>query len=108
MRLQRGVGVAPLGPLEGEPLRVPPSNASLPPLLGHPEVSCDQRGIPPWNPRGFGNEAEPVPPVPPVEKATGPPSAMGALGAIPTPIENHINGDVYQFQIIFDRVFSNV
>jgi hypothetical protein len=50
----------PVGPLEGEPLRVPPSNASLPPLLGHLEVSCDQWGIPPWNPHGFGNETEPL------------------------------------------------
>jgi hypothetical protein len=50
----------PVGPLEGEPLRVPPSNASLPPLLGHLEVSCDQRGIPPWNPNGFGSEAVPL------------------------------------------------
>jgi len=43
----------PWGPLRGEPLRVPPSNASLPPLLGHLKVSCDQRGIPPWNSNGF-------------------------------------------------------
>jgi hypothetical protein len=49
-----------VGTLEGEPLRVPPSNASLPPLLGHLKVSCDQRGIPPWNPPGFGSEAEPL------------------------------------------------
>jgi len=38
--------LSPVGSLEGEPLRVLPSNASLPPLLGHLEVSCDQRGIP--------------------------------------------------------------
>jgi hypothetical protein len=104
MSFSIGVGIAPspLGSLEGEPLRVPPSNASLPPLLGHLAVSCDPRGIPPMEPPGFGNEAEPVPSVPPVGKPTGPPSAMGALGAIPTPLRNHIFGDISE-KIFVDK-----
>jgi hypothetical protein len=49
----------PVGPLEGEPLRVPPSNASLPPLLGHLEVPCDQRAYPLGTPTA--SEKKPFP-----------------------------------------------
>gem|GEM_PF-4185217 len=94
--------------MEGEPLRVPPSNASLPPLLGHLKVSCDQRGIPPWNPHGFGNEAEPVPSVPPVGKPTGPPLRYEGLRGYSNTFFNYISRDISLGGQFFDFALTLV
>jgi len=39
----------------------------------------------------------------PVGKPTGPP-AMGALGAVPTPIENHINRDAHYLPLDLENI----
>jgi hypothetical protein len=43
-------------PWRGNRFAFPLPTLPLPPLLGRFKASCDQRGIPPWNPRCFADE----------------------------------------------------